>query len=36
MLLGFGIPMSGLDGVRLGMVIVAGLLCFGVFLTRVS
>jgi len=33
MLLGFGIPMSGLEWVRLGLVIVAGLLCFGVFLT---
>jgi ABC-type transport system involved in multi-copper enzyme maturation permease subunit len=33
MLLGFGIPMSGLEWLRLGLVIVAGLLCFGVFLT---
>ncbi|MCX6142851.1 MAG: ABC transporter permease subunit [Ignavibacteriales bacterium] len=33
MLLGFGIPMSGFEWVRLGLVIVAGLLCFGVFLT---
>ena len=33
MLLGFGIPMSGLEWVRLGIVILAGLLCFGVFLT---
>ena len=33
MLLGFGIPMSGSEWVRLGLVIVAGLLCFGLFLT---
>ncbi|MDP2887048.1 MAG: ABC transporter permease subunit [Ignavibacteria bacterium] len=33
MLLGFGIPMSGLEWLRLGLVIVSGLLCFGVFLT---
>ena len=33
MLLGFGIPMSGLEWLRLGLVIIAGLLCFGVFLT---
>jgi ABC-type transport system involved in multi-copper enzyme maturation permease subunit len=33
MLLGFGIPMSGVEWLRLGLVIVAGLLCFGVFLT---
>lgn len=33
MLLGFGIPMSGDEWVRLGLLSVAGLLCFGVFLT---
>ena len=33
MLLGFGVPISGAEWMRLGMVIVGGLLCFGVFLT---
>jgi ABC-type transport system involved in multi-copper enzyme maturation permease subunit len=33
MLLGFGIPMSGQEWLRLGLVIFAGLLSFGVFLT---
>lgn len=33
MLLGFGIPMSGSEWVRLFMLFGAGLLCFGVFLT---
>lgn len=33
LLLGFGIPMSGDEWVRLGLLLLAGLLCFGVFLT---
>ena len=33
MLLGFGIPMSGAEWVRLFLLLAAGLLCFGVFLT---
>jgi ABC-type transport system involved in multi-copper enzyme maturation permease subunit len=33
MLLGFGVPMSGAEWVRLAVIILAGLLCFGVFLT---
>ena len=33
LLLGFGIPMSGAEWVRLGVIMLAGLLCFGVFLT---
>lgn len=32
MLIGFGIPMSGTEWTQLGLVIVAGLLCFGAFL----
>ncbi len=33
MLLGFGIPLSGAEWVRLFLLSIAGLLCFGVFLT---
>jgi len=33
MLLGFGIPMSGAEWTRLFLLLAAGLLCFGVFLT---
>ena len=33
LLLGFGVPMSGAEWVRLGFIMLAGLLCFGVFLT---
>jgi ABC-type transport system involved in multi-copper enzyme maturation permease subunit len=33
MLLGFGIPLSGAEWIRLFLLSIAGLLCFGVFLT---
>lgn len=33
MIIGFGVPLSGEEWVRLGLIILSGLLCFGAFLT---